>query len=95
MEIKADTMSFAFHACISDKEAGFRHALLVYRKMNEYQIKPDIIHFNLLLHCLRDCSIGDLDSTIDVLKRLGVENVDKLSSRKVCDLKNSVCIAFP
>lgn len=86
MQLNGETVSFLFHACISDKNAGFRHALLVYRKMIEYRITPDVIHYNLLLHCTRDCAIGDIDSTIDVLQRLGVVNVEKLSPEKVNQL---------
>lgn len=89
-QLQPETMSFLFHACISDKETGFRHALLVYRKMLEYKIKPDVIHFNLILHCIRDCSIGNLTSMIDVLKKLGVENADKLAAKKVRSLMFNV-----
>ena len=84
LKLSPETMSFLFHACISDKEAGFRHALLVYKKMIEYKMKPDVIHFNLILHCLRDCSMGDITSVIDVLKRIGVPNADTLVEIKVC-----------
>ncbi|KAE8741922.1 hypothetical protein FOCC_FOCC012574 [Frankliniella occidentalis] len=80
MTINKETMSFLFQACISDKDAGFRHALLVYRKMMQYRMKPDVFQFNLLLRCVRDCGLGDIVSTIDVFQRLGVENVDKLNT---------------
>ncbi|PSN34344.1 Pentatricopeptide repeat-containing protein 1 [Blattella germanica] len=62
LPIAENTFNFLFHACITDKEAGFRHALLVWRKMKDNRVKPDIYTFNLLLRSIRDCGLGDLDS---------------------------------
>ncbi|KAK3929850.1 Pentatricopeptide repeat-containing protein 1, mitochondrial [Frankliniella fusca] len=85
MRITKETMSFLFQACVSDKTAGFRHALLVYKKMIQYRMTPDVFQFNLLLRCVRDCGLGDFDSTIDALRRIGVENIDELDKAKSYD----------
>ncbi|KAL4232114.1 Pentatricopeptide repeat-containing protein 1 [Mactra antiquata] len=49
-------------ACISDKESGFRHAILVWRKFQTLGIKPKLGAYNLLLRCVDECGIGDLAS---------------------------------
>ncbi|XP_050301403.1 pentatricopeptide repeat-containing protein 1, mitochondrial [Anthonomus grandis grandis] len=72
--IKDDTINFLLQACISDTESGFRHSLLVWRKLVEKNIKPSIYTFNLLLRCVRDCGLGDLETTNDVIKRLVDKN---------------------
>lgn len=83
MRLTQDTMNNLMVACKTDRKAGFRHALLVFRKGLEYRISPDIYHFNMLLSCVRNCGVGDIDSTIDMLKRLGVENATNLAPREV------------
>ncbi|XP_034250713.1 pentatricopeptide repeat-containing protein 1, mitochondrial [Thrips palmi] len=83
MVLTGATMSNLLLACRADREAGFRHALLVYKKMAQYQIKPDLYHFNMFLNCVRDCGIGDLDSTVDLFKMLGVKDADKLTSGNI------------
>ncbi|XP_069701476.1 pentatricopeptide repeat-containing protein 1, mitochondrial [Periplaneta americana] len=70
VQISDETFNFLFQACITDKEAGFRHALLLWRKMVEKGVKPDLFTYNLLLRCVRDCGLGDLDVTHDVFNRI-------------------------
>ncbi|XP_017773300.1 PREDICTED: pentatricopeptide repeat-containing protein 1, mitochondrial [Nicrophorus vespilloides] len=70
MPIKDDTLNFLLQACISDKEAGFRHALLVWRKFVDKGITPSIFTYNLLLRSIRDCGLGDLEVTKDVLTKI-------------------------
>nr|CAI5834710.1 unnamed protein product [Callosobruchus analis] len=67
---KDDTLNFLLQACITEKHAGFRHALLVWRKLVERNIKPNIFTYNLMLRSIRDCGLGDLESTKDVINRL-------------------------
>ncbi|KAK9502591.1 hypothetical protein O3M35_011337 [Rhynocoris fuscipes] len=57
----SETINFLLQACASDKEAGFRHALMIWRKMLDRKITPTIFTYNLLLRCARDCSVGNLD----------------------------------
>ncbi|XP_066993743.2 pentatricopeptide repeat-containing protein 1, mitochondrial [Anabrus simplex] len=71
------TFSVLLQACITDKEAGFRHSLLVWRKMLQKKIKPDLYTYNLMLRSVRDCGIGDAIVAQNVLEQIGksVENI--------------------
>lgn len=68
--IKDDTLNFLLQACISDKEAGFRHALLVWRKFVDKNIAPSLFSYNLMLRCIRDCNLGDLEVTQEVIEQI-------------------------
>ncbi|XP_060534881.1 pentatricopeptide repeat-containing protein 1, mitochondrial [Cylas formicarius] len=70
IKLKSETMNFLLQACISDKEAGFRHSLLVWRKLLEKKIHPGIFTFNLLLRCVRDCELGDVSVAKDVIEKI-------------------------
>lgn len=87
LQLTPDTMNNLLLACRADRKAGFRNALLIYRKLIQYRLTPDIYHFNLLINCVRDCSIGDIDSTVDMLKMIGVENADEIASKTVGFMK--------
>ncbi|KAF5304083.1 hypothetical protein FQA39_LY01868 [Lamprigera yunnana] len=67
---KDDTLNFLLQACVSDKDAGFRHALLVWRMFIKKRIKPSLYSYNLLLRCIRDCGLGDITVTTDVINKL-------------------------
>lgn len=45
---------------ISDREAGMRHALIVWHQMRRHRIRPTIITYNLMLRAVRDTKLGDL-----------------------------------
>ncbi|XP_018322813.1 pentatricopeptide repeat-containing protein 1, mitochondrial [Agrilus planipennis] len=70
LPIKADTLNFLLQACISNKEAGFRHAILVWHKLIKSAISPNLFTFNLMLRCIRDCEIGDLEVTKDAIENI-------------------------
>ncbi|XP_030372200.1 pentatricopeptide repeat-containing protein 1, mitochondrial [Scaptodrosophila lebanonensis] len=70
LEVNADTFNFLLQACASDKEHGFRHALLTWHKMLQRGITPDYYTFNAVLRCVRDCGLGDLDSMQQVLEEI-------------------------
>ncbi|XP_058461206.1 pentatricopeptide repeat-containing protein 1, mitochondrial [Malaya genurostris] len=70
LNTSTDTFNFLLQACISDVEYGFRHALLVWHKMYRMKALPDIYSFNLLLRCVRDCNIGDLETTEQVIEQI-------------------------
>lgn len=72
--IKDDTLNFLLHACVADKEAGFRHALLVWRKFIIKKVQPSIYSYNLLLRCVRDCGLGNLDITQNFLENIVQQN---------------------
>uniref|UniRef100_A0A1B6FRY6 PROP1-like PPR domain-containing protein n=1 Tax=Cuerna arida TaxID=1464854 RepID=A0A1B6FRY6_9HEMI len=78
IKVTDETFNFLLQACISDKAAGFRHALLVWWKMMQKRVKPNLFSFNLLLRCSRDCGLGDEKSTQQVIQVLlcsGQENI--------------------
>ncbi|XP_053687641.1 pentatricopeptide repeat-containing protein 1, mitochondrial [Sabethes cyaneus] len=70
LNVETDTFNFLLQACISDEEFGFRHALLVWHKMYRMRSLPDIYSFNLLLRCVRDCGLGDLETTEKVIEQI-------------------------
>ncbi|KAK9880831.1 hypothetical protein WA026_013157 [Henosepilachna vigintioctopunctata] len=70
IKITDSTINFLFQACISDKESGFRHSLLVWRKMLKKNIKPSIFSFNLILRSIRECNLGNIEVTRDVISQI-------------------------
>ncbi|XP_039285656.1 pentatricopeptide repeat-containing protein 1, mitochondrial-like [Nilaparvata lugens] len=70
LRLTVETFNFLLQACASDKEAGFRHSLLVWRRMLVRGMKPQIYSFNLMLRCVRDCGLGNIDTTKDVIKTI-------------------------
>lgn len=72
IKIRVHTINFLLQACISDKNIGLRHALLVWRKMLLMREKPNIYSFNLMLKCVNDCNLGskqDIEDLIDFINR--------------------------
>ncbi|XP_060599650.1 uncharacterized protein LOC132753221 isoform X2 [Ruditapes philippinarum] len=59
MGASVDLMNNLLIACISDKEAGFRHAVVAWRKFRELGIKPKLASYKLLLHAVDVCGIGE------------------------------------
>ncbi|XP_037302134.1 LOW QUALITY PROTEIN: pentatricopeptide repeat-containing protein 1, mitochondrial-like [Manduca sexta] len=59
IKIRVHTFNHLLQACISDKENGLRHALIVWRKMLRSREKPNIYSFNLILKCVKDCQLGN------------------------------------
>uniref|UniRef100_A0A1Q3F339 Putative pentatricopeptide repeat-containing protein 1 mitochondrial n=1 Tax=Culex tarsalis TaxID=7177 RepID=A0A1Q3F339_CULTA len=79
LSINTDTFNFLLQACITDKEFGFRHALLVWHKMYRMRAVPDVYSFNLLLRSVRDCGLGDLDTTTQVIEQILSQSQPKLA----------------
>lgn len=80
LPLSADTFCFVLQACISDKEAGFRLALVVWHKLRRKWIKPDIYNYNLLLRTVRECGTGDLvtfQQAIDEIMKGGVPSPEE------------------
>ncbi|XP_031621039.1 pentatricopeptide repeat-containing protein 1, mitochondrial-like [Contarinia nasturtii] len=67
LRLKVDTMNHLLQACCSDKEYGFRHALLVWHKIYRRKMVPDQHSFNLMIRCTRDCGIGDINEMQKVI----------------------------
>lgn len=81
LDIRVDTFNHLLQACASDKDLGFRHALLVWHKMHNRRQIPDIYSFNLMLRCIRDCEIGDLPTMQQLLESL-LKNATEITRNK-------------
>ncbi|CAF4865988.1 unnamed protein product [Pieris macdunnoughi] len=71
IKIRVHTFNHLLHACITDKESGLRHALIVWRKMLTLREKPNIYSFNLILKCVKECNLGskeDIQELINIIK---------------------------
>lgn len=77
LQLKTDTFNFLLQACISEKEFGFRHALLVWHKMRHKGLTPDLYTFNLMLKCVEECSIGDLETMRGVIGQIMSESAKR------------------
>ena len=62
-----ETFNFLLQSCITDKEHGFRHALLTWRTMRKKQIWPRITNYHLMLKAAQVCRLGDIKHTKDIL----------------------------
>lgn len=54
------TYNSLLHTAIADKEAGLRHALIVWHLMRRWRIKPTLLTYNLFLRVIRDTNLGDV-----------------------------------
>jgi len=66
--VTSSTFGFLLQGCVSDKENGFRHALLAWRAMRRKKIWPKIFNYNLMLKAAQDCGLGDIRYTGDILQ---------------------------
>lgn len=60
-KIDVTTYSFLLMSCITNKEAGFTHAVEVWRKMKARKCVPNLYSCNLILRAARDCGVGPED----------------------------------
>lgn len=58
--VKESTYNSLLHAAIADKEAGMRHALIIWHIMRLKKVNPSLTTYNLLLRTMRDTSFGSL-----------------------------------
>lgn len=96
LNLEIDTFNSFLEACISNKEFGFQYALLVWQKIHEKHLKPDLLSFDLMLTCIEDCGIGDFDTMHRVIGRIlsrnkkkAVENELKIRGRDERQLEGS------
>lgn len=90
LQMKVDTFNFLLQACISDKEYGFRHALLVWHKIYKKSLTPDIFSFNLMLKCARDCEMGDVNTTRQVIATILSESQNKEKNLKLKTINGNI-----
>lgn len=63
IKITTETINFLLQACISNPDDGFRYALVVWRKMIDNKLIPNLYTFNLMLRSTRDCGVGSTEET--------------------------------
>lgn len=83
LPISTVTYNFLLQACASDKDFGFRHSLLVWHKMYQQNLKPDIYSFNLMLRCCRDTELGDVEATKEVIETILLRNPQSSTESKI------------
>ena len=79
--VATETYNHLLQACITDKTAGFKLSMAIYRRMLEKKIDPDIYTFNLLLRATRDCGIGSGKIVNDLL-------LDAMTSQEIRRFKD-------
>ncbi|XP_054014825.1 pentatricopeptide repeat-containing protein 1, mitochondrial [Hylaeus anthracinus] len=85
-----------FHSAISDKENGLKYALTLWYQMRKNNVKPTIIHYNLLLRAIRDLNFGDLKvNDIVISKLLGTQvNLNETGKMDLLDSPPVLSISF-
>ncbi|XP_023211980.1 pentatricopeptide repeat-containing protein 1, mitochondrial-like [Centruroides sculpturatus] len=83
-----ETFSFLLMSCISDREAGFTHAVQVFRKMKKFKIQPNKYSYNLLLRAVRDCGVGPPETATQLL--LDWAPLKRSKVKKLMDGKNNL-----
>ncbi|CAF1118895.1 unnamed protein product [Adineta ricciae] len=62
-----DTYASLLIACQSEKNAGFKYAIEIWRRMLAFDIRPTPFHFGLLLNIACHCGLGSSESMHDLL----------------------------
>lgn len=65
--IDNETLNHLLHGCISDKEAGFRHAIAAWKLVETHKVQPDGFAYKLLLRATQECGAGDQNFSYDIL----------------------------
>lgn len=60
LPIGESTYNSLLHGAIAHKEAGLRHALIVWHLMRSWKIKPTLTTYNLFLRAIRDTDFNSL-----------------------------------
>lgn len=71
IKIRIHTLNHLLHACITNKDKGLVHGLIVWRTMLKLREKPNIYSFNLMLKCVKDCNLGskeDIEELIQIIQ---------------------------
>ncbi|KAK7862344.1 hypothetical protein R5R35_011572 [Gryllus longicercus] len=85
MQLDSNAFNFLLQACISDTQAGLRHALWVWQKMLQRKLKPSIYSFNLMLRCVRDCNLGEYEEMEKSIHQLLLESGGQLNKVHTSD----------
>ena len=81
VQTTSQTYASLLITCISDKEAGFKHAIEVWRRYRKTKTgKFNTELYNLLLRAARDCGVGDIEFAQTLLKQNSKQDQLKLDS---------------
>ncbi|XP_059054056.1 pentatricopeptide repeat-containing protein 1, mitochondrial [Achroia grisella] len=97
IKIRVHTYNHLFHACISDKNTGLRHALVVWRKMLKSREKPNIYSFNLMLKCVKECNLGtkeDIEELIFIIQSQNLIDVRRSNTTLQINTKGESTLAI-
>ena len=89
IKIRVHTFNHLLHACISNKEIGLKHALVVWRKMLKMRERPNIYSFNLILRCAKDCNVGSKEDMLEVISAIQEHNMLLNSDVQILQIENS------
>ena len=77
-----DMLVHILMACISDKESGFRHAVMLWRKIRQLKITPNTHVYNLMLRAVKECGVGDHNHVQDLMiESMSGQEVRQLGER--------------
>jgi len=81
VQLTTETFSLLLQGCVSDKEHGFRHALLTWRKLRRKRLVPSVYLYNLTLRAALECGLGEQAETRDILIAALPQNSPLLTSK--------------
>lgn len=73
LHVSTETINFLLQACVSDKQSGFRHGLMVWWRLRALRKRPDIFTYNLLIRCALECGPGNPELFGVLLDELSVD----------------------
>lgn len=62
IQLNLNTFKMLLHIASEDTKNGFRHAVIIWHMLYKRDYAPDIFSFHLLLKCVSDCGIGDVET---------------------------------
>lgn len=83
IKIRIHTLNHLLHACISNKDNGLRHALIVWRKMLQLREKPNIYSFNLILKCVKECNLGSKEEIEELIQIIQQQSLRELNAPQI------------
>uniref|UniRef100_A0A915KZP8 Pentacotripeptide-repeat region of PRORP domain-containing protein n=1 Tax=Romanomermis culicivorax TaxID=13658 RepID=A0A915KZP8_ROMCU len=81
--IKGDIFCYLLSAAISDKEAGFKLALQIWRLMRSLNVRFNLYHYNLILKACREAGLGE--NTNSLLKSVAKKSRTLLKEQRSGD----------
>lgn len=76
-QLRPDSETYAclLMACISDRHAGLKHTIEIWRRMRKRKVQFTLYHYNLLLRAVRDCGVGDAHFAQQLFKNMSADSM--------------------